>query len=231
MTKKNVHEGHRERMRRDFNASGFNNWHEHKVLEFLLHKCLPRVDTNETAHHLINSCGGFANVFRASREQLTDVFGVGEGTAEYIRMLGEFVRYYNGVRFDVNRITLDRTSCEEYMLNLFDGLEREYFYMICLNARQEVLYRELIFEGSFDGMDIDMAKIMRIAVKNDASYVVLAHNHPSGVAMPSDADIVSTRTIEQALKMCGIILLDHIITAGGKCISMRAKLDRDGKVG
>ena len=218
---KNLHAGHRKRMRADFELDGFANWHEHKVLEFLLHRVIPRADTNETAHLLIDGCGGFAEVFRASKEKLTDIMGVGSETAEYLHMLGEFVHYYNGVRYDINRLTLDSETCEGYLLNLFDGLERENFYMLCLDAQNRILYKRRIFEGSFDSIDIDVTQIVRIAVKCDSSSVVLAHNHPSGIAMASNADIISTQTVERALSLAGVRLLDHIIVAGGKCVSMK----------
>lgn len=221
MGEKNIHSGHRARMRKDFQLTGFDHWHEHKVLEFILQKALPRVDTNEIAHTLIEKCGGFADVFRASKEHLMSIKGIGRETAEYIHMLGEFVHYYNGVRFDAERLVLDSESCENYMLNLFDGKEREYLYMICLDARSRVIYRELIFDGSFESMDVDISKIVRIAIKCDASYVVFTHNHPSGILMPSNADIVTTKLIARTLIVCGIKLLDHIIVADGKCLSMR----------
>ena len=221
MAEKNLHAGHRKRMREEFEENGFRNWHSHNVLEYILFRVIPRFDTNETAHRLIDECGGFADVFRASREKLTEIHGVGDETAAYIQMLGEFVRYYNSVRYDAGRLELGSENCEEYLLNLFDGKEREYFYMICLDSKNRILYKKLINEGGMDSMDIDITRIVRIAVKCDASYVVLAHNHPSGIAAASNADIISTQTIERALKMAGINLLDHIIVAGGKCVSMR----------
>ena len=219
--KKNVHEDHRKRMREDFGRDGFNNWHDHKVLEYLLYRVIPRADTNEMAHDLINECGGFAEVFRAPKEQLTDIIGVGEKAASYIQELGEFLNYYNGVRYDVNRLVLDSDSCEKYLLNLFDGVERENFYIICLDAQSRILYKRRMFEGSFESMDIDITQLVRVAVKCDASYVVLSHNHPSGIAHASNADITATQTIERALGLAGIRLLDHIIVAGGKCVSVR----------
>lgn len=220
--KNNLHAGHRKRMRADFDLDGFKNWHDHKVLEYLLHKVIRRVDTNETAHRLIDECGGFAEVFRAPKEKLMDIIGVGNETAEYIHMLGEFLTYYNGVRYDVNRLTLDSDSCENYLLNLFDGLERENFYMICLDSKSRILYKRCIFEGNVDSMDIDITQIVRIAVKCDASYAVLAHNHPSGIAEASNADIVATQAIERALNLAGVKLRDHIIVASGKCVSVKA---------
>lgn len=224
MEKKNVHEGHRARMREDFRVRGFSGWQDHQVLEYLLQWCKPRVDTNETAHDLINACGGFANVFKADKKQLTGVYKVGENTAEYIHMLGEFLHYYNSVRFNTNRYVLDIDSVMEYMLDLFDGAEREYCYMICLNKRREVLHCTNICEGGFDSMDIDVSKIIHMAVKSDASYIVLAHNHPSGIAKPSDSDIVTTRTISNVLSPAGIKVWDHIIVAGGKCVSIRSEI-------
>lgn len=219
--KRNLHAGHRKRMREDFELQGFREWQEHKVLEYLLHKVIRRADTNEIAHRLLDECGGFAGVFRAPKEMLMGVVGVGNEVAEYIHMLDEFIHYYNGVRYDINRFELNSETCEEYMLDLFDGAERENFYMICLDARNRILYKGLIFEGRFDSMDIDITKIVRIAVKCNASLVVLAHNHPSGIAKASNADIVTTQAIERALTMAGVKLLDHIITAGGKCVSIR----------
>lgn len=220
MKKENLHSGHRARMRKDFNIKGFKNWHEHNVLEYMLQWCKPRVDTNETAHLLLNECGGFANVFKADKEQLTAIDGVGDNTAEYIHMLGEFVHYYNGVRFEANRRVLDGEGCFEYLLDLFDGKEREYCYMLCLNKRGELIHRDAISEGGFDGMSVDLSHIVRVAIRNDASDIILAHNHPSGVAKPSDADITTTRTIKSLLASIGINLLDHIVVADGKCVSM-----------
>lgn len=220
MAEKNVHEGHRERMRKNFARDGFVNWEPHNVLEYLLYVPLQRVNTNETAHRLIDTCGSFAEVFRASEEKLMGVDKVGRKTAEYIRMLGEFAKYYNEVRFDTDRLVLNSENCEEYLKNLFEGKNREYFYMICLDPRNRIIYRERIFEGSFESMDVDITKIVRIAVKCDATYVVLAHNHPSGIAMASNADIVSTQAVERALQVGGIRLLDHIIVADGECVSM-----------
>lgn len=221
--KENVHKGHRKRMKEDFEVMSFDIWHEHEVLEYMLQMALPRVDTNETAHNLIKKCGGFANVFRASKKQLTDVYGVGEKAAEYLHTLGEFVHYYNRRRFDLNREVLDSGTCQKYMLDVFDGKEREHFYVICLDSNNRVIAKMEEVEGGFDSIDIDVPKIVRFAVMNDAPNVVLAHNHPSGILKASNADIVSTQTVARVLLMCGITLVDHIIVAGGQCMSMRSE--------
>ena len=138
-------------------------------------------------------------------------------------MLGEFVHYYNRRRFDLNRAVLDSETCQEYMLDMFDGKEREHFYVICLDSNNRVIAKMEEIEGGFDSVDIDVPKIVRFAILNDAPSVVLAHNHPSGILKASNADIVSTQTVARVLLMCGITLVDHIIVAGGQCMSMRSE--------
>ncbi len=221
--KDNVHTGHRERMRREFKNGGFKNWEPHKVLEYLLFYAIPVADTNETAHNIIDSCGSFNDVFHASREQLISISKVGNKTADYICMLGEFVKYYNKMRYSDDAFVLDGDTAQEYFLDLFDGMKRENLYMICLDSKNKIIYKECVFEGTFESLDVDMTRILRIAVKCDATYVVLAHNHPSGILKPSQADIMTTQMINKVLSMGGIKLIDHIIVAGGKCISLADK--------
>ncbi len=222
MSDKNIHSGHRARLREEFRIKGFKDWSEHKVLEYVLQRVLPRVDTNGIAHMMINKCEGFENVFSAPKEQLEDVIGVGKETAEYIHMLGELIRYYNNLHLNKSKFELNSETCEDYMLKLFSGEEHEIVYIICLDAANHILLREVIFEGGFETVEVDIARIMRIAIKSNAAYIVLAHNHPSGISIPSNADIVTTQTIERALHLGGIKLLDHIVVAGRKCTSMRS---------
>lgn len=218
--KKNNHIHHRKRMREEFSQNGFKGWQKHRVLEYLMFQAIPVKDTNDMAHELIEKCGGFTNVFYADKNEIMEVDGVGPKTAEYLSMLGEFVRYYNNVIYDKDSFVLDSNTSEQYFRDLFAGHNRECFFIICLDPQSRILNCERVFEGSFESMDVDIAKIMRIAVRCDASHVVLAHNHPSGIAKPSNADIVSTQAVERALLMGGVKLLDHIIVADGKCVSM-----------
>ena len=221
MAKKNNHLGHRKRMREDFSKSGFSNWQPHIVLEYLLFYSIPVADTNNLAHEIIKGCGGFVNVFNTPKERLLKVQGVGEKTADYICMLGEFLQYYNRVKYDTDTLELNSKTCENYMLSLFENESSESLYMICLDAQNHILKKKRVAEGSFESMDIDIPTIMRTAINSEAAYVVLAHNHPSGIAEPSHADIVSTQVLERTLHMGGVKLLDHIIVAGRKCVSMR----------
>ena len=220
MADENVHAGHRERMRKKFNRNGFKGWEAHEVLEYILYYSIPRGNTNPTAHRVIKKCGGFTKVFNAPDEILLDVEDLGKKSVSLLRMLGEFVKYYNDARFVKSGRELNSDTCEPYLLNLFHGKNYECLYMICLDARSRIIYEEMLSDGGVDSIEANITKIVRTAVRSEAPYVVLAHNHPSEVAKASQADIISTNTIERALRLSGAELIDHIIVAGGKCHSM-----------
>ena len=234
----NNHKGHRKRMREDFEKGGFKTWQKHKVLEYLLYNVIPVADTNDIAHNLIKECGGFVNVFHTSKKRLMSIDGVGEKTADYICSLGEFIQYYNTEKYNTDVFVLNSETSENYLCNLFDGKNRECCYMICLDPKNRIINQEMLFEGSFESVELDVAKVLRSAVKSDASQVVFTHNHPSGILKPSNADLVTTQALEHTLFFAGIKMLDHIIVADGKCMSilpylkgsgMNAKINREIK--
>ena len=246
-------------MREDFEKGGFKTWQKHKVLEYLLYNVIPVADTNDIAHNLIKECGGFVNVFHTSKKRLMSIDGVGEKTADYICSLGEFIQYYNTEKYNTDVFVLNSETSENYLCNLFDGKNRECCYMICLDPKNRIINQEMLFEGSFESVELDVAyeqidiksyleecgksdtelgKVLRSAVKSDASQVVFTHNHPSGILKPSNADLVTTQALEHTLFFAGIKMLDHIIVADGKCMSilpylkaggMNAKINREIK--
>ncbi len=221
MADRNVHKNHRQRMRREFYQTGFKSWHEHIVLEYILYPSIPRRDTNEIAHRLINRCGSFVNVFTSSKELLMSVDGVGEGTADYLCMLGELIKYHTDKKYNNKRLELNSGECEKYLMNLFSDKKQENFYLICLDGGNRILHQEMLFEGGLEATEIDSGRILRIAVRSGAASVVFAHNHPSGVAKPSYTDIETTLKLEAKLRVVGIGLLDHIIVTDLGCASMR----------
>ena len=211
----NNHKGHRKRMREDFEKGGFKTWQKHKVLEYLLYNVIPVADTNDIAHNLIKECGGFVNVFHTSKKRLMSIDGVGEKTADYICSLGEFIQYYNTEKYNTDVFVLNSETSENYLCNLFDGKSRECCYMICLDPKNRIINQEMLFEGSFESVELDVAKVLRSAVKSEAS-----------------------QALEHTLFFAGIKMLDHIIVADGKCMSilpylkgsgMNAKINREIK--
>ena len=107
------------------------------------------------------------------------------------------------------------------MFSLFSDTVSERAYILFLNKGFRLIKFEKISDGSLEQVYIDISKAVRRAILNNAAYVVLTHNHPSGSVMPSDADISSTRELDEALNTVGIGLLDHIIIGGDSYYSFR----------
>lgn len=222
----NSHKGHRKRMREDFSKTGFCHWQRHKVLEYLLFYAIPVADTNETAHNLIRNCGGFLNVFRATKSELMQTNGVGEKTADFILALGEFIRYYDNESCNLDVFTLNSETSEKYLKNLFKDKTRECLYMISLDARNRIVGLDLLFEGNFESVELNIPSVSKKATKNNAAKVVFVHNHPTGILSPSDSDLRTTNILKHTLYLVGIELLDHIIVADDMCLSVFNFLDK-----
>lgn len=210
MAKKYEHEGHRKRMQNKFSSYGFSGWSEEDILEYMLFYAIPRSDTRPLAERLIKECGTLKGVLTAPSEILQNVDGVGKSTAAFIKSLGEFTHYCGEVRSN-GKVYLTPSLCDVYFRNMFKSHNRESLYMVCVDARRAVIARELISEGSVDTSEVDIGRVVRIAVRNDAAGVILAHNHPGGNLEPSGADIITTQMVRQALKLVGIVLEEHII--------------------
>lgn len=99
------------------------------------------------------------------------------------------------------------------------GLEHEVFACIFLDNRHRVIEYEEMFRGTIDGASVHPREVVKAALKHNAAAVIFAHNHPSGVAEPSQADLHLTRRLREGLGMVDIRVLDHVITGDGECVS------------
>lgn len=217
----NVHSSHRERIREKFKAMGFEGWYEHEILEMLLFYTIPRTDTNPIAHRLIEKFGSLAQVLDADVSALMKVDGIGESTALFISALGKLQAEYAKSKWPKNRAVFTNTTvaglyCRDYIGNETE----EVLAVICLDGQNAVKKREIISRGVTDRVDVSIRKIAESAFNADAKYIVLCHNHPSGIPHPSQKDIELTNTIAAALSPLNIELFDHIIVGGQSFSSM-----------
>lgn len=215
-----VHDGHRKRMKERFLRHGLNSFDDHNVLELLLFYAIPRQDTNELAHRLMDTFGSLDAVFEAEPEMLMSVEGIGENAAALIRLVPEVTKRYLTVKSEMGDILSDATAAGRYFLPRFINCKTETVYMACLDAKMKVLDCRPLSSGSVNTAHVDVRSIVGIALQQNASAVVLAHNHTSGIALPSKEDESATILVKQALATVGVDLVDHIIIAGDDFISM-----------
>lgn len=215
-----IHAGHRARLRKRFLEEGLDAFHEINALELLLFYCVPRKDTNELAHRLINYFGCYTNVLSAPVAELIKVDGVTEHIATYLAIQGAAVRYY--MLNQKNNGTIVRTTGDygNLMLPYFIGKTNETVYLLCLDAKCKVLCCREVSEGSVNAASISLRKIVDVALSSNATSVVLAHNHPSGLAVPSAEDVYTTQRVAKALDAVEVILVDHLVVADGDYISL-----------
>ena len=215
-----IHEGHRQRMKERFRQEGLDHFSEIQVLEFLLFYCIPQGDTNLLAHRLLEHFGSLPQVLEAPASELQKVSGVGPHTAVFLNLITEVGRYYLVNRAGPNVILHTTEKCGQYLVPRFYGRRNETVFLLCLDAKCKMLCCKEVGEGSVNSASISVRRIVEIALAVNATTVVLAHNHPSGLALPSAEDVHTTERIAAALNAMEITLADHIVVADDDFVSM-----------
>ncbi|MDD3430228.1 MAG: DNA repair protein RadC [Oscillospiraceae bacterium] len=215
-----IHDGHRQRLRKRFLEDGLENFEEHNVLELLLFYAHSRADTNALAHVLIDTFGSISAVMDAPYDALLQVSGVGEQAATLLKLVPQLASVYNSDKFAMGTCLHSTQEVGQYFVPLFYGKQHEEVHMLSLDDKHKIIRRTKLFEGTVNATPITVKKVVSEAVNANATSVVLAHNHPAGLALPSANDRHVTKRINTALELINIRLLDHIIVAENEFISM-----------
>jgi DNA repair protein RadC len=215
----NVHGGHRQRLKERFLTHGLDSFDDHNVLELLLFYALPRVDANPIAHELIDRFGSLSGVFDAPYDELTKVPGIGENAALLLKLIPQSSRRYQISKSKHNSILNTSRKAGDFLLPYFFGERDEVVYMVCLDAKCKVLSCKLMFRGGVNSANVNLRKIVENALASNASSVILAHNHTSGIAIPSEEDKATTKKVIDALRAVDVTLADHIVTADNDYVS------------
>ena len=214
-------EGHRERVKRRFLSEDLDGFEAHNALEFLLFYALPRIDTNGIAHSLIERFGSFSEVLEAPLDELASVDGVGDNAAIFLKLLHSTVRYYEN---DVSRRSQEsfdsKDAIGKFLIEKFAGEKNEKVILLLLDNKGGLIESRVLHEGSVNSSAVNVRRITEIALMGRASSVIIAHNHPRGIAIPSADDISVTESIRRALMLVDIKLLDHYIVAENNYIRL-----------
>lgn len=219
----NLHAGHRERLRRRFAEEGLDGFDDHNALELLLSYAIPRRDVNALAHELILRFGSFDGVFDAPLYELAAVSGIGERSALLIKLVPQLTRKYQLSRLKRSQTdTLDSIArAGNYFLPFFYAVEEESVYLATLDPKCRVIGCHLLGSGREAFASVTVKSVLEAALRDRAFSVILAHNHPSGAAVPSRDDVRSTEKLAAALAPLEIKLSDHLIIAGNEFASMK----------
>lgn len=215
-----VHSGHRKRLKKRFLLNDIDDFEHHNILELLLFFSIPRSDTNVIAHKLMNKFGSISEVFDAPLQELVNVDGITETSATLIKLIPSLSRVY--MQNKVSDMVFMDTSKKmgEYFVNRFIGKTKEIVYIMCLDSSHSVISCELLTQGTVSSANISMRKLVEIVIRTNACGVVLSHNHPRGLAVASNEDVITTVSVKNILNQLDINLLDHIIVAQNQYASL-----------
>lgn len=216
-----IHKGHRARVRKELMANGISpDLPPHKVLEFILFHSIPRRDTNELAHALLNKFGSFSAVLDADEKDLSEVAGINEASVALLKMLVPILRYYTADKTKKGVFLKSYDELGNYILNRYLGYTVEVVSLLSTNNKGKVISYDIIGYGDLSSVSTGSRKILEIALRTNAAAMAIAHNHPGGIALPSESDIIATKQIKALLGTVNVRLIDHIIVSDNDYVSL-----------
>lgn len=216
-----IHKGHRARVKSEFLKNGFEeNTPPHKILEFLLFYCLPQGDTNPLAHELVDAFGGLNGVLDAPVDELIKFKGLTENNVALLKAIIPISRCYKAARYKSGIVFGSMDEIGKFMIDKFFGLTVERFAILGLDGAVRMRSFDFLSSGDISSVGVSSRQVVELVLKRNVTGVIMAHNHPQGVALPSGADISVTQTIFNALSGIGVHLLDHLIIANDDYVSL-----------
>lgn len=216
-------------MKKRFLEHGADSFDDHHLLEMLLFFALPRVNTNLLAHGLLERFGGIDAVLDASPDELKAVPGMGENATALLKLIPALGQRYLSAKNSVGTILSNTEDAGKFLLPRFVGRRDETVLLVCLDTKMKAVSCRMVASGDVSAAHISVRKVVEQALAQNAPFVLLAHNHVNGLALPSSEDVTTTKHLEEALALVGVTLLDHIIVAGDDFVSLRENgVLRDG---
>lgn len=216
-----LHDGHRARLKKRFLEYGAEGIDDVNLLELLLFFALPRVDTNETAHELLARFGTIDGVLEASADELLATPGVGENAAVLLKLIPTLAKRYLAAKNSIGSILASTEDAGDFLLPRFLGERDETVLLVCMDTKMKVVSCRKIASGDVSVAHLSIRKVVEQALAQNAPYVILAHNHIGGFALPSVEDVNATLQLRDALSLVGVTLIDHIVVSGDDFVSMK----------
>ena len=211
---KNVHIGHRERLKKQYALNGINSMTDIQQLELLLFYAIPQKDTNPIAHKLLEKFGNIKNVLNASVRDLCTVEGIKESSATFLKIISNMTNVMSQPTEGalINSTKLAREYCEKFYV----GVNLEQFHVVCLSKNNKVIGTKMIKSGTTDEIKVEIRDITEFAISINCNRIIVSHNHPEGNGEMSDEDFRFTYSLVCSCMLNDIDILDHIIVGTDK---------------
>lgn len=200
-----------ERPREKLIANGARALSDAELLAIFLRTGTPGQTAVELACALLMEFGGLRQLFQASQQQLCAAHGLGPAKFAQLQAVLELARRHLGEHLQRGDLLLNPETTRRYLITTLGDLPHEVFCCLFLDTRHRLICYEELFQGTIDGASVHPREVVRRALHHNAAALILAHNHPSGSAEPSDADQRITRRLKDALHLVDIRVLDHLV--------------------
>jgi DNA repair protein RadC len=174
----------------------------------------------DLARILLSRFGGLKPLFTADRKHFCSAQGLGDAKYAQLQAILEMNRRYLGESLQRGQTITSPDAANQYLQAQIAHHPMEIFAALFLDTRHRVICFEELFSGTIDGASVHPREVVRKAIQHNAAAVIFAHNHPSGIAEPSQADVQITDKLRLALDLVDVRVLDHIVVTGAECISM-----------
>lgn len=214
--------GHRDRLRERFLKNGATALQDYELLELILFMAVPRRDVKPLAKELLARFGGFAGAMNASTEELLRVKGMSETSVASLKAVTACAHHL--IRNEVMKrpVLNSWNRLIDYCQATMAHEKKENFRLLFLNKKNELIADEVQQTGTVDHTPAYPREIMRRALELGATALILVHNHPSGDATPSQADVEMTKDIVEAGRPFSIVIHDHIVVSRNGCSSFKS---------
>lgn len=212
-----MHSKHRQRMREKLLAGG--EFAPHETLEMLLTFAIPRKNTNDIAHRLLQRFGSMDAVFSAPYEELIEVRGMGTHSAILIRTVALLQQYSPEKRGEPGECLDSIGKLSAYGKALFEGMTEEAVYAVLLDSRLCLVDCVCLADGSRSDAEVRLFDIAACPSLSRSTAAVIFHNHPDGNTAVSDADRDFVGRTAELFAMRGVEVIEHFVVAGDSCVA------------
>ncbi len=212
-----------ERPRERLRLAGARNLSDAELIAILIGRGTSGSSAVDLARTLLSKFGGIRGILNAHDNELLATHGIGPGKAAIFSAARECCCRYHEEKLTTGKRIGCPTDTTQFLLARLRDRPHEVFCCLFLDNRHRVLAFDELFRGTIDNTTVYPREVVKQALLRNAAAVILAHNHPSGVAEPSDADRMITKRIGDALNLIDVRLLDHFVIGDGTCVSLASR--------
>lgn len=217
------HLGHRQRLRERIMGGG-ENLADYELLELILFFAIPRKDVKPLAKELLKQFGNLANLINVDKEKLLSIKGTTEILYTNFAIIRELINRVLKQKVVNQNVIGSWSMLMDYLKATMGNIKIEQFRILFLNKKNILIADEVLSRGTVDQATIYPREIIKRALLNEASAIILVHNHPSGVSTPSNSDIELTNKIVETCSNMNIAVHDHVIIAANEYFSFKSNM-------